>query len=339
MNQMQVFIDYIFYEVWCKAPQTDYDITLFENNLDLQEVITAFHYAEYKCADFFTSGIQTIFLIFKTLNPTEVARLQIWYQSNNNIESLCKNEPGTCPSTYKDIQRYNPKLATALKSFFDNLYSQNFLTLKPLSEKIGLISEHYNAFVRVNAVGKCPFCGLYPIDSEYIHTREAYDHYLPKSIYPFTSINFRNLAPACSKCNSGNKGIKDPICSREGQRRKAFYPYDRDIHNVEISMTLDSSDITCLTPQNISIEFGPTELAEELDTWNDLFRIKDRYKATCCSADAKYWIQQIFDECGEKTPREFLTTRLNSAQRLPYADMNFLRKAFLEACRDQHIFE
>ncbi len=24
---------------------------------------------------------------------------------------------------------------------------------------------------------------------------EAYDHYLPKSLYPFNSINFRNLVP------------------------------------------------------------------------------------------------------------------------------------------------
>ncbi|MBU2703513.1 hypothetical protein Ga0466249_004658 [Sporomusaceae bacterium BoRhaA] len=80
-------------------------------------------------------------------------------------------------------------------------------------------------------------------------------------------------------------------------------------------------------------------MAEELQTWNELFSIEERYKDKCCSDDAKYWIEQILDECGDKSPSEFLAIKLASAQRYPYSDTNFLRKPFLEACEKQHIFD
>ncbi len=311
MEKIQDFIDYIFYEVWCKAPTcTDYSFDLYNNKPELKEVVTAFHYSSTKEGDFFNAKIEEIFLIFKTLNPDEICQLKIWYLSNNNIKGLCNNDPTVAPSTYSDVTQLNAGLGNALKIFFIRLYSKDLLSLKALSDKIGLIDEHYKEFVKKNKKGKCPFCGLYDIDNEYVHTREAYDHYLPKSKYPFSSINFKNLAPICNKCNSGNKGTKDPLHDTDGNRRKSFYAYNSIPYTLEIGLTLNSNDIANLTPQNITITFGPDSLAEELKTWNELFGIEERYKAKCCSADAKYWITQILDEDGEKSPIEFLSSRL-----------------------------
>lgn len=51
-----------------------------------------------------------------------------------------------------------------------------------------------------------------PCDINGVHhtKREAYDHYRPKPLYPFNSVNFRNLAPACHECitalPTGEKG-------------------------------------------------------------------------------------------------------------------------------------
>lgn len=340
MEKMQDFIDYIFCEIWYKAPLiTDYSLDLYNNNPELHEVVTAFHYSSTKGGDFFNAKVEEIFLIFKTLSSGEICQLKIWYQANNNIEKLCRNDPAVIPSTYTDINRFNAKLGAVLKAFFVRLYSHDLLSLKALSEKIGLIDGHYREFVRINSKGKCPFCGLFDIDGEYAHTREAYDHYLPKSEYPFSSINFKNLAPICNKCNSGNKGSKDPLHDTDGNRRKAFYSYDTSPYTLEIDLELNSNNIADLTPQNITITFGPASLAEELKTWNELFRIEERYKDKCCSADAKYWIMQIFDERDDKSLSDFLSIRLESAKRFPYSDTNFLRKPFLEACEKQHIFE
>ncbi|WP_218641010.1 HNH endonuclease [Paenibacillus amylolyticus] len=339
MEKMQEFVDYIFLEVWCKAAViTEYSFELYNNKLELKEVVTAFHYSSTIGGDFFNTKIEEIFLIFQTLSPDEISQLEQWYHSNNNIENLCKNDPLFVPSRYSDITLLNAKLGPILKKFFVRLYSQDLLSLKALSDKIGKIEDHYNEFVMVNRTGKCPFCGLYDIDSEYVHTREAYDHYLPKSEYPFTSISFKNLAPICNKCNSGNKGSKDPLKDTNGNRRKAFYPYNLNPNVMEIDIKLNSTDIMKMTPQDITLTFGPTNIDEELNTWNELFGIEERYKAKCCSADAIYWFNQIIDECGDKSPIEFLAIRLDSAKKSPYSDTNFLRKPFLEACASLNLF-
>jgi hypothetical protein len=339
MEKMQEYIDYIFYEIWCEAPDRDYDIILFNNNADLKEIMVAFHYTEPKGAEFFSKGIQKIFLIFKTLSSDEISHLKSWYQANNSIENICKNEPTFTPATYSDVNRLNADLGAALKAFFPPLYSHDFLSLKALADKIGMIDDHYKEFVRANSRSKCPFCGLYDIDGEYVHTREAYDHYLPKAKYPFSSINLKNLAPICYKCNSGHKGSKDPLHYRNGIRRKAFYAYNPISYTLEIGLRLNSADIENLKPQDINITFGPEGLREELQTWNEVFSIEERYKAKCCSAEAKYWITQILDECGDRSSSEFLSIRLESAQKSPYFDTNFLRKPFLEACAELRIFK
>ncbi len=339
MEKMQEFIDYIFYEIWCEAPNLEYDVTLFDKNTDLKDIIVSFHYTDLKGAEFFIKGIQEIFLIFKTLSINHIALLKFWYRSNNDIESLCKNHPMVKPSTYSVIDRLNKDLSPALKAFFERLYSDSFLSLKVLSDKIGFIEDHYKKFVKINSKGKCPFCGLNDVDSQYVHTREAYDHYLPKSKYPFASINLKNLAPICYKCNSGYKLSKDPLHDSCGTRRKAFYSYNPIPYVVKIDILLDSLDIDDMTPEDINITFGPDSLVEELETWKEVFGIEERYKAKCCSADAKYWVTQILDECGDIYPNEFLHIRFQSAQRFPYSDTNFLRKPFLEACEAHHVFE
>lgn len=340
MEKMQGYIDYIFHEVWCKAPGRDYDIeALFSSHVELKEIITAFHYSDDKGPAFFLTGLQEIFLLFQGLNATQISQLQNWYCANNNIEDLCHNDPACTPATYDNIKALNEKLGEALKAFFTQLYSKEFLSIKALAAKIGSVGEHYKQFISVNNAGKCPFCGLSDMESEYSRVREAYDHYLPKSKYPFSSINFHNLVPACHKCNSGYKKAKDPIHDRKGMRRKAFYAYQGQPHQLEISLQIHSADLERLTRHEISIVFGPAHLVDELQTWNDLYEILDRYKDKCCSAEAKYWITQIF-ECGdEKTPADFLKARLESARRHPCHDTNFLRKPFLEACDRMHLFD
>ena len=48
----------------------------------------------------------------------------------------------------------------------------------------------------------CPFCGLGDIKGVHHTKRETYVHYLPKALYPFNSINFRNYF---------RRGVKDSL--------------------------------------------------------------------------------------------------------------------------------
>ncbi len=338
MEKMQEYIDYIFFHIWCIAPDHNFEEALFDDEPDLKEIYTTLHNNDIKSADFFIGGIKRIFYIFKDLSADDIEQLQIWYQSNNNIECLCNNDNQINAITYSDIAKTNLKLSETLESFFTNLYSSDFLELKVIKDKMGSIADHYKEFVKTNSIGKCPFCGLYDIDSEYDKTRDAYDHFFPKSKYPFSSINFKNLSPMCYKCNSSNKGTKDPLHDAKGNKRKSFYAYCAEGHSISIKIELKSADIQNLKPEDIDISYEPNEYLEEINTWIDLFGIDDRYKAKCCSIEARFWVSEIIDDCRDLSPEEYLHIRLETAQTAPYLERNFLRIPFLRACEEKHIF-
>jgi hypothetical protein len=285
--------------------------------------------------------VERIYGLFSTLTAAQIGQFQQWYQGNNDLEKVCANDPAAHLVRYADIAVTYKDLGEQFAVFFKGLYSQSLLGLAALRDKIGDIDDHYQAFVSTNKAGKCPFCGIIDLLGEYHSKREAYDHYLPKALYPFNSINFKNLVPACHICNSSYKTSKDPAYTPKDpagatQRRAVFYPYTSTPYAIEMQVTLQHSDIVNLTATDITLQFGPAALVEELDTWKDVYGIEERYKAKLCGEnDGKYWLTQVLDECQAygKQPVDILTMRAQQAQSRPYADCNFLRMPFLDACR------
>ena len=335
MEKMQTFINFIFYEVWCKAPENGlFRLELFDGDADLKDVMTSFFYGHTTGGDFFYSHVERIYGHFAALGAAQIDQFKQWYQSNNNIEQACANNPAVHLAKYSDIAPVYAGLCSELATFFKGLYSQQLLDLAVLREKIGDLDDHYKHFMAVNNSGKCPFCGIGDVKGVHHTKREAYDHYLPKGLYPFNSINFRNLAPACHECNSTYKLTKDPV-STAGGRRKAFYPYATAVHKIDIKIDLKKPDVDKLTPGDIEIEYGPAALSEEIDTWKEVYGIEERYKAKCSGEnDGKYWLMQVLDEWqkGGHSPGDFLATLARLAEKRPFADSNFLRKAFLDGC-------
>ena len=198
IQRMQRFINFIILQVWCRAPKMGaFDLALFDANPPLKEIMTTLAYDHTQTGDRFYSQVQKIYESFGALSRTDIAQFKRWHQANNDIERVCLNDPKVKVARYADIASLHPDLSEQLASFFKELYSQKLLGLAAFREKIGQIEEHYQAFMKVNTSGKCPFCGLGDIKGLHHTKREAYDHYLPKAYYPFNSINFRNLAPAC----------------------------------------------------------------------------------------------------------------------------------------------
>ncbi|UBF30782.1 hypothetical protein K9N68_39710 (plasmid) [Kovacikia minuta CCNUW1] len=339
MEKMQEFIDFIFFDVWCKAPEgLPFSLDLFNGNAELKEVMEAFHYSDAKGADFFNGHVECIYGLFAPLTPIEIDKFQQWYKANNDIEKVCGNDPAVHIARYADIEATYPDLSEQLALFFKGLYSDKLLGLKALREKIGQIDDHYDQFMGTNKEGKCPFCGISDMLGVYHTKREAYDHYLPKGLYPFNSINFRNLVPACHHCNSSYKLEKDPSFTpkdrlRKIRRRKALYPYSSPTHKIEISIDLRGANVDHLTPSDIQLIFGPSALAEEIETWKDVYGIEERFKAKCCHNDAKDWLEQIriLHDLG-KLPEESLAMVRQQSEKDPIANSNFLKIAFLEGC-------
>lgn len=335
MERMQRFINFIFYQVWCRARIAGpYGLNLFDANPPLKDVMTSFAYDHTDAGDRFSSQVQAIYLSFSQLGCRDIAQFKRWYQGNNDLAKVCANDPTAHLARYGDIAVNHKDIADQLSTFFKGLYSQSLLGLAALRAKIGDIDDHYQAFVSTNTAGKCPFCGLGDIKGTNHSKREAYDHYLPKALYPFNSINFRNLAPACHECNSTYKLSRDPAHNPAG-RRKAFNPYAPAGHNVQIQVTLQHADIDKMVPADITIQFGPAALSEEIDTWKDIYGVEERYKAKLCGKnDGRYWVMQVMDEWKEngRNPDEFLLALARQAKIRPYAECNFLKKSFLDAC-------
>jgi len=341
MEKMQEFIDFIFFEVWCKAPEGEpFSLDLFNGNAELKEVIEAFHYSDAKGADFFNGHVERIYDLFAKLTPDQIDEFKQWYQANNDIEKICANNSATPIVRYADIQKIHPDLSRQLASFFKGLYSKDLLNLVALREKIGQIDDHYDKFMEVNNLGKCPFCGISTMLGVYHTKREAYDHFLPKGLYPFNSINFCNLVPACHHCNSSYKLSQDPAFTpkdpvKKTSRRKVFYPYSASSQKIEITIDLSKSNIDNLTPSDVQITFGPSAINEEIESWKDIYGIEERFKAQCCyPLGGKYWLEELrIQYCNYKVaPEVALANTQQVCENNPFADNNFLKIAFLEAC-------
>ncbi|WP_412461165.1 HNH endonuclease [Pseudomonas sp. SC11] len=237
-----------------------------------------------------------------------------------------------------------------MHKFFYGLYD---FDAAPLKQKVGNIDEHYKSFVQVNSQGKCPFCGINDLFIEYHTKREAYDHYLPKAIYPFNSINLKNLAPSCHHCNSSYKSTKNPAYSPKDpagvmSRRKAFYPFSTIPYSIGLEVKLLHADIKNLVPSDIDLSFSPPMLTEEISTWKDVYGIEERYRAKFLSPSAKAWLEEVLTEqrwhsetAGVKgrTPEAYLEAVTCHASNFPYANENFLKHGFLQACKAVGMFD
>lgn len=344
MDKMQKFIDFIFLEVWCKAStHGSYKLELFGANEELYDVMEYCHFNDSKYADFFASHVEQIYGLFSQLDPTTLSQLQTWYRNNNNIERVCSNDPATSIAKYSCLCNLlsNSDLYKKLSRFFKELYNNKLLTLKIFKDTIGTIDDHYKVFRDQNKITKCPFCGINNMKGTHHRYRDAYDHYLPKGIYPFNSINFHNLVPTCHECNSSYKTQKDP-CHNSLGRRKVFYPYNTQSYNIELTINLKNRDWQNIQPEDIDLIFGPAILNEEIAAWKEIYGIEERYKAKCCAEeDGKDWLVQLHDEWQSKggNIKTFMDNLIINTQRSPYTDNRFLKKPFLEACIRSGLFE
>jgi 5-methylcytosine-specific restriction endonuclease McrA len=356
METMNAFIDFIFVEVWCKAPTLgEFELSLFDTYPDLKELMEKLLWSDAAGADFFYGHVERIYGLFKGLTAAQTTELEEWYKNNNAIEQICQNDPTINIARYADVRVAHPynargdvnaSLFKQLASFFKGLYSQSLLNLTAVKEKVGNIDDHYKTFMTTNTLGKCPFCGISDVLGIYHTKREAYDHYLPKSLYPFNSLNFKNLVPACHHCNSSYKTTIDPAYTPtdpagEVHRRKAFYPYSLNPYVIGISIGITATHVDNISTDDIQLSFEPANLNEEIETWKNVYDIEERYKAKCCSeTDGKAWINRVIEERRnyDCSIEKMLDAEIKTANNQPYSDSNFLKKAFLNGCNEAGIF-
>ena len=143
----------------------------------------------------------------------------------------------------------------------------------------------------------CCFCGIQeyeeqlPEDSE-TEWRPAFDHYLPKDQYPLAAVNFKNLVPCCTQCNSKAKGAVDPCQCKDTGRKKALFPYNNS-EILGLSFEFVKENVAARSPWVVELK---NEADEKHQTWNRVYKIKDRVKSRL-NANYVNWIEIECSEC------------------------------------------
>lgn len=255
---------HLIFDIWCKANNIEWKEKT--NNKKLKKLL---HYSVKKDVTF-EEEIERIYNIFRTLSPEENQKIKKAWKINNNIQKLC--DKTILPIYLKDLP---PVIKKDIKPLFEWCYEYLINQKEVSGDKL----KYYNKLISLNKFKTCPCCGLIPIESTENNYREDYDHFIPKSIFPFASVNFKNLVPACNKCNSKRKSSKNPIINT----KKAFYPFTDSSYDHDISINFKINNmkkLDSLERKDLEIIFVLKNKNSELQTWNWLFDIEERYNDT-----------------------------------------------------------
>jgi 5-methylcytosine-specific restriction endonuclease McrA len=322
VENLHSYIEHTILEVCCK-PDGDFHVgKLHPDFIDIVEEVSKNE------KDYLKKPIETIYNICLKLSKQNLQKLRDAFTINNAIEQLCKGE--VKPILYKEITKIDEILSKELSQWGADLYN-HVLGLSSFHSRNGQLMDYYKEFMRANAKGICPFCGLHDLKSDLLSKKEAYDHFFPKGKYPFNTVNFRNLVPACNTCNSSYKGVKDPI--KNGTKR-AYYPLSSQNLNINITVKITSIDFD--NPKKNIVNLSITSIQqeeEEISTWKELYGIEERYNDKCCSDDSNHWIEHSrqYENYGYNL-KEHLHNEIQNRKKFPFKDTNFLRVPFLEEC-------
>lgn len=192
-------------------------------------------------------------------------------RNSNDIESICLGlkTPVKIDASARGIRK-------VIRKFFLDLYNQ-VLDGDPFNEKYRTtLRKHFNDFSEKNKeITLCPICGIGELKKKEDLTRDQYDHFLPKSLYPFSSVNFENLVPSCRECNSFDaKGEKDTIVVSTG---RLFFPFDSNHKGISVEFHISKDHIK---PEKVdwNIVFtNPVGKSNEIDSWRAIYEIDNRY--------------------------------------------------------------
>lgn len=237
-------------------------------------------------------AFKNIYNIIKTWDQSSRTKLCNAIRESNKIEEICKGN--IIPTKSYQIP---DSVKLLLITLYKKLYADVLFGVFYIPE-YGTRKDHYHNFVKHknNEHKWCPACGIRPMHRYTEKITDQYDHYLPKDIYPFSSVNFKNLVPICSDCNSLENKSNFDVLLPTG---KAFYPFDDKRKPIQIDISIAKNDCYLDKIQwsfNYSCEVGDDE---ELDAWKRIYKIEDRH-VKYCAGNIKFWYKEYWDYFTDK---------------------------------------
>lgn len=325
MREAQSFVNYIFLEIICNAPKLKERYPDFV--LEMVKVDSYKELLKKSSRSDLLRTLDTIYQIVQNLPPQDIKVLRRAILINNQIRELCIGIHQ--PVSYNDLSRIDSRLSYHIRYLCDNLYRYVNGQSKAFTDKYLTLMDYYNSIVGCDTTCHC--CGIGSITNRYDPRRDPFDHFLPKSKYPFTSLNVHNLVPVCQHCNDikheEDTLFKKSADSQKQERIRAFYPFRYDAPDIEIKIKIKNEcNPMDLHPEDINIQIDCDNYSQETENWERLYGIKKRYKAELCSTDMKNIYEQY------RSLRKWMphNEAIESYKNNKYGDKNIIKIPFME---------
>jgi hypothetical protein len=313
IKTLHTMLQHLVCEVWCNASDTSCEDLLEVEFKDL-----------YEHLGWLKTDVDVIYEKCKALTVAERVNIVQAFETNNRIEDLCNGtiaivELNTLPNV----------IQVEVKSLLESFYSRLLDIKKVPGEKL----DYYNQLVKENKYSSCPICGLVDIETSESKYIEDFDHFFPKSHYPFVAVNFDNLVPTCDKCNKKHKGSKKPL----DNNGKAYYPFETGRQPIEISASIDTIDFDEDEKLIQQATFNFSGNTEKNITWNWLFDIESRYSAEI-KTYSYTWIRALKKEIefhSNTTTEEYIDFKISTYEPDKFDEKRFLKIAFLKELKNK----
>ena len=147
-------------------------------------------------------------------------------------------------------------------------------------------TKGWNAYKFIQELGVkiCPYCNRNNIDYSEVGTqvsKSPFDHFYPKSVYPYLSCSLFNLVPCCHTCNSekhetnpaGKKKIIYPYAEEFGENGKFKLAYN---HQQELDEVM--KDIREKIIKNFKLKLNSKgNLKKRISASNKIFCLNELY--------------------------------------------------------------
>lgn len=329
LHRVQSFVNYVMLEIVLKARKFDNDD--FELDMVLPRYRTLIKKVNSK---FLLDPLKTMYEVCRRLNSVQLKMLRKAVYSNNKIEELCKGE--IQPVHYSEIEQAlgdeNKKFIEALKVFCNSLYN-SCLRRKPFINEYDNMSTYYKSLVKRNST--CVMCGVpNTISIELDDVVSAFDHYLPRALYPFNSVNLDNLVPTCDACNQKYKRETDPLFVKGSSFKKknqlvCFFPFSKIDNSVIVDVKFASSYRQNMPIEDIKVDLTCIGKHKEVDNWDRIYHIRQRYRSLIGNDEFyNIYISTMNDAILYNMPiQKMIQLKENNME----ADMYFLKVPFLKA--------
>ncbi|WP_428740884.1 HNH endonuclease domain-containing protein [Tenacibaculum sp.] len=226
-----------------------------------------------------------------------------------NLKHIIVNTPRGLEKIISDFEK---------KGYQDLIYNKGTDKLEELGKKIRKTFNYKSFRGTLNAkwlsetlaVKSCSYCNTQYTISTPKKSLYQFDHFYPKSIYPYLSLSFYNLIPSCVNCNQGkskklfklNESVHPYI---EGFNEIAEFKVEKE--NL-VSFLINPIKNQNLVKHHIDLKakyFGDNEYEEKYENYLKEFSIKEQYNNFDDVVSEMYLKSRYYDKARRKELRNF----------------------------------